>query len=159
MKQELAAALSGMLCGSTMQEQSEKLLACNEKTAQYGLTLTPLQAQALTVTRAEALSKAGRIELGDGITEKLILAFCDSPYLSGENYEEVLHELLECFYLFKNETADCIGDDALLRFLRKQFDGPCGGSVRLLTEDALPNLARKVGRMQTKAFSLEKGSV
>ena len=67
-----------------------------------------------------------RIKLGDGITEKLILAFCDSPYLSGENYEEVLHELLECFYLFKNETADCIGDDALLRFLRKQFDGPCG---------------------------------
>lgn len=156
MKGESFTSLAEIFCGGlepAVQEQTERLLACNAKTEAYGLRLTEQQAQALAVTRREALSKAGRMELGAGITEKLILAFCGSPYLCRENYEEVLQELVECFYLFKNETMDCLSDDALIRFLKAQFDGPCGGSVRMLSEDALPDLVRRINRRQTITFS------
>ena len=37
-----------------------------------------------------------------GVIEKIILAFCDSPYISMHNYEETIHELLEIFYYYKN---------------------------------------------------------
>lgn len=45
-------------------QNAEALLALNEKTAQYGLTLTQAQAAALAETQSVELKKAGRIELG-----------------------------------------------------------------------------------------------
>lgn len=58
-----------------------RILECNRHTAQYGLDLSPSQAAALAETRENALRHSGRIEFGAGITEKLIMTFCDSPYI------------------------------------------------------------------------------
>ena len=45
-------------------QNAEALLALNEKTAQYGLTLTQAQAASLAETQSVELKNAGRIELG-----------------------------------------------------------------------------------------------
>lgn len=71
-------------------QNAEALLALNEKTAEYGLSLTEAQAASLAETQSAELKKAGRIELGAGMAEKLVLAFCDSPYLNAANYEQTL---------------------------------------------------------------------
>ena len=122
----------------------ESLLECNAATAAYGLQLTPAQAQALLDTRSGALRKTGRVELGGGILEQLILTFCDSPYLTRDNYEETLHTLVNLFYHFKNETEDRVGDTALLTYMKRAFDGQCRGSLELLAGTALPEMARKL---------------
>lgn len=123
-------------------QNAEALLALNEKTAQYGLTLTEAQAASLAETQSAELKKAGRIELGGSMAEKLVLAFCDSPYVNTANYEQTLHELFECFYAFKNETSDVLSDKTLLIFMRNAFDHVCGGSTEQLSGTVLPDLAR-----------------
>lgn len=125
-------------------KQTDTILACNEKTTAYGLALTEQQAMALANTRADTLKKTGRIEFGGGVTHKLILAFCDSPYISQGNYEDTLHELIDLFYSFKNETSDHVSDDALIAYMKKAFNEECRGSLALLAGNALPALARKI---------------
>ncbi len=125
-------------------QQTQDVLSCNETTAAYGLQLTPQQARALLDTRSAALRKTGRVELGGSILQKVVLTFCDSPYLTQESYEETLHQLVDAFYHFKNETEDRVGDDALLRYMKQAFDGPCRGSLELLTGTVLPDMARKL---------------
>lgn len=48
----------------SQKQNAEALLALNEKTAQYGLTLTQAQAAFLAETQSVELKNAGRIELG-----------------------------------------------------------------------------------------------
>ena len=128
----------------TAAAQTREILACNDDTAAYGLQLTPRQAQALLETRSAALRKTGRVELGGTILRRMILTFCDSPYLTPENYEDTLHQLADAFYYFKSETQDRVGDEALLRYMKQSFDGPCHGSMELLTGTALPDMARRL---------------
>lgn len=128
----------------TAAAQTREILACNDDTAAYGLQLTPRQAQALLETCSAALRKTGRVELGGTILRRMILTFCDSPYLTPENYEETLHQLADAFYYFKSETQDRVGDEALLRYMKQSFDGPCHGSMELLTGTALPDMARRL---------------
>ena len=93
--------------GGALMEQriTDKILACNQDTAVYGLVLTQEQAVALAHTRTSALKDTKRIEFNSGIIDKLIMAFCNSPYISNENYEDTLHELIGMFYDFKNSTV------------------------------------------------------
>lgn len=128
----------------TAAAQTREILACNDDTAAYGLQLTPRQAQALLETRSAALRKTDRVELGGTILRRMILTFCDSPYLTPENYEETLHQLADAFYYFKSETQDRVGDEALLRYMKQSFDSPCHGSMELLTGTALPDMARRL---------------
>jgi len=127
-------------------QAASEVLKCNELTARFGLELTEQQALALVETRSFSLKKNGRMEFGGGIIDKIIREFCDSPYISAHNYEETLHDLLEVFYLYKNETLDLISDDDLLNYMKKAFDGICRGSVELLSERELYKLARNLRR-------------
>lgn len=102
--------------GLMQEKQADALLERNGETAAHGLRLTP----------------------------QLAAAFCDSPYVTKENYEETLHELIELFYGFKNETYDVVGDDALIGYMKRAFDGECRGSLELLSGSVLPALARKL---------------
>ena len=138
------APFSGGLfsCG----QQAERILACNAQTAAYGLTLTPEQAAMLVQSRNEALRQSGRVEIGEGILAPLIRAFCDSPFLSADDYAETLKELTALFYAFKNETEDRLGDAALIAYMKEAFDGPCGGSLELLAGNGLEALQKRLGR-------------
>lgn len=117
---------------------------CNDFTATFGLILTHYDAVELVETRTLALKNNERIEFGGGIIEKIIRKFCDSPYLSKHNYVETLHDLIELFYYYKNETLDLMTDDDLIEFMRKSFNGSCQGSLELLSGRELANMARNL---------------
>lgn len=119
-------------------------MKCNDLTVKFGLVLTEAQALALVETRSFVLKKNGRIEFGGGVIDEIINEFCDSPYLSMHNYEETLHELLETFYYYKNETLDLMSDDDLIKYMKNAFDGICQGSLELLSGLELYKLARNL---------------
>ena len=105
---------------------------CNQYTSKYGLTLSDKQINDLLTKRTEILKEKGRIEFREGILDKLIKEFCDSPYIKQSNYIETLYELIEIFYEYKNETMDLITDDELIKFMKNAFDGVCKGDIEYL---------------------------
>ena len=119
------------------QQTADKILACNRETQRYGLTLNKQQALALAECLSCALKENRRIEFSGGIADKLILSFCNSPYISQENYEDILHELIDLFYDMKNNTWDTVSDDDLIKFIKNAFDNSCYGSLELLYGEAL----------------------
>lgn len=130
---------------SLMQKQVvDEIEKCNNLTAKFGLTLSRQDAIELVETRAFSLKSYGRIEFGSGAIDKIIKEFCDSPYISMHNYVETLHELIEIFYFYKNETLDLISDDDLIKFMKNSFDGKCQGSLELLSGRELDKMARNL---------------
>ena len=121
-----------------------EIIKCNEITSRFGLMLSPTEAQELVDTRSKALSSNGRIEFAGGIINKLIMRFCDSPFLSKYNYADTLNDLVETFYYFKNETLDELDDDELLLYMKDFFDQNCRGSMELLQNRELEILARNI---------------
>lgn len=121
-----------------------EIINCNEITRRFGLVLSPADAKSLVEARSEALSSNGRIEFKGGIINKLIMEFCDSPYLSQYNYVETLSELVETFYYFKNETLDEMSDDELISLMKDYFDKNCQGSIELLQNRELEVLSRNI---------------
>lgn len=126
---------------SMEQQELDRILACNQASSEYGLSLSLQQAEALVQTGKLALEKTGRIEFGSGVIDKIISAFCTSIYISSRNYEETLHELITLFYDFKNETCDAVSDIQLISFMKNHFDGCCHGSLELLASQALTQLS------------------
>lgn len=122
--------------------EMEELQKCNELSVKFGLTLTEAQIQNLMERRFEALKSTGRIEFGEGILKKLIYAFCDSPYILQEDYENTLMELQDSFYYFKNESKDLISDDELIEFMKDLFNGRAKDSLDYLTGASLSDLCR-----------------
>jgi len=118
------------------------LAACNAFTVKYGLMLSESQLLRLDEARREALRANGRVEFGGGVLKKLIYAFCDSPYVQQQSWEETLAELQETFYTFKNESDDRLSDDELIEFMKKTFDGVAKGSLEYLAGTALEELCR-----------------
>lgn len=110
----------------------DKILACNAESEKYGLVLSEQQALALTRTQTNVLNETKRIEFNGGIVDKMISAFCDSPYITADNYEDTLHELISLFYELKNNTWDKISDQALITFMKNEFNSHCHGSLDML---------------------------
>lgn len=123
-------------------EMRDSLARCNETTERYGLSLTAAEAGDLLMSRSQSLRDAGRVEFGEGILPKLILAFCDSPYITQEDYAETLSGLQDCFYYYKSASEERFGDDDLLSMMRAAFDGEAEGSVEFLAETTMDELCR-----------------
>ncbi len=130
--------------GSIQKQAATEVFQCNNFTERFGLTLTQAQAGELVETRSIALCDNGRIEFGGGAIDKIIKEFCDSPYISMDNYTETIHDLIEIFYYYKNETMDLISDDDLIKFMKLSYDGVCQGSLDLLLGRELYILARNL---------------
>ncbi|WP_297421239.1 DUF6323 family protein [Clostridium sp.] len=122
----------------------EEILECNESTLEYGLKLREEDVKEIIQVRSEALSKNGRVEFGGEIIKQIITTFCDSPYISQYNYVEIMEELIETFYYFKNETMEEIGDNDLINLMKNYFDNQCQGSVELLRYKYLDNIAHNI---------------
>lgn len=116
------------------------LLQLNTVTERYGLTLKETDIARLNETRFQALSDSGRMEFGAGVLPKIVYAFCDSPYLTRDTYVETLSALTAAFYHFKGEAMERLSDDELVAAMKDAFDGPCQGSMELLSGTALENL-------------------
>jgi hypothetical protein len=116
----------------------------NEETLEYGLKLSDEDIKTIIETRSEALSENGRVEFDGGIIKKIISAFCDSPYISRNNYVETIDELIETFYYYKNETMEELSDDELIDLMKKYFDNECQGEVEFLKFKYLDNIAHNI---------------
>lgn len=121
-----------------------QLIACNEKTEKFGLTLTKENAEELVVSRNESLKNNQRVEFGKGILDKLIYEFCDSQYINQDNYVDILMELQDIFYMYKNEAEDNLTDDELLNFMKEQFEGVCTGDMDYLAGTCLDRFAKAI---------------
>lgn len=119
-----------------------ELRECNDISLRYGLYLSEQQMQNLAERHVAALRDTGRVEFGSGILKKLIMQFCDSPFIFQENYEDTLLELQDAFYYFKNESMDRIPDDELIEFMKQVFDGRAQGSLEYLCNISLEDLCR-----------------
>lgn len=115
---------------------------CNAVTCRYGLELSHAQVLLLMGRQGEVLKATGRIEFGEGVIKKLVMAFCDSPYITRESYEDTLMELIEMFYYFKGEAAERISDDELIHAMKNYFNNECEGSLDYLAGTALEELCR-----------------
>lgn len=65
---------------------------CNEHINKYGLVLSDNQINNILERKKETLKETGRVELREGIIEQLIKEFCDSPYISQENFAHTIYE-------------------------------------------------------------------
>ena len=124
-------------------DRLDQLEPLNRLTEPYGLSLSVAQMQHLMEQRHLTLKNTGRVEFGEGILPKLIYAFCDSPYILQQDFEETLMELQEMFYYFKTESLELISDDELIDVMKKVFDGKGQGSLAYLSETALEEFCRE----------------
>ncbi len=122
------------------------VLEYNEESVKHGLVLTQEQAIRLLETKDEELRYNGRLEFGEGILGKLIIAFCDSPYMNKQNYSQNLERLVEIFYYYKGEMWELLSDDELIDYMKSFFNGSCEGSLELLESRELDSLARALRR-------------
>lgn len=145
--------------GIIQKQAVNEIIKLNNYTAHYGLTLTPQQAIELAETRTIALRDNGRIEFGGGVIDRIIREFSDSPYLSSQNYAETLHDLIEAFYYYKNETMDLISDKDMIKFMKISFDGVCRGSTDLLAGKELHRLAENLKHRRPADYSEDEQSI
>lgn len=133
-----------LVVAEQQKKELERVLECNKKTERYGLILTQDEARNLMVSRKESLTESQRVEFGGGVLPKIIDAFCDSQYINQDNYADILSELQEIFYDYKNETQDELTDDELIKFMRKQYDEICFGDMEYLRSTCLERYAKEV---------------
>lgn len=133
-----------MILLAGQKQELQKVLTCNEKTSEFGLTLTEQEAGMLMQSRRDVLKDQRRVEFGEGILTELIQAFCDSQFINQDNYAETLAQLQDIFYLYKNEAEDNLTDDELLTVMKELFEDICYGSTDYLQETCLERFARAV---------------
>lgn len=131
---------------SKKQIEVANIKKCNEFTNKYGLMLSDAQIESLMEKRIDILKNTGRIEFrnGNGIIDKIIKEFCDSPYINQENYVLILCGLLDIFYEYKNETMDLVTDDELIKFMKKSFNGICKGDIEYLSGTVMYKMKQRV---------------
>ena len=117
---------------------------CNEFTGKYGLLLSEKQIESLIEKRIDILKNTGRVEFRNGIIDKIIKEFCDSPYINQENYVLTLYDLLDVFYEYKNETMDLITDNELIKFMKKAFNGVCKGDIEYLSGTVMYKMKQRI---------------
>jgi len=122
----------------------KQIMLTNEVSQQYVMALSESDAKELVETKNYCLKTLGRIEIGGGIINDIILAFCDSPYLWQGNYAETLNQLLTIFYIYKEETLEQISDGELIDIMKDYYDNRCMGSIELLMGRELDQLAHNI---------------
>ncbi len=122
----------------------EQVRETNRYAERYGLTLSEEDMELLLSEKSRILKKEGRIEFGRSILPQIIQTFCDSSYISQDNYVETLIRLQEIFYQYKNEMQDEITDEELLSFMKEQFEEVCFGDLQYLEGTCLDIFAQAI---------------
>lgn len=127
--------------------QKQRILAVNRTIfRQYGLRLTPEDAEMLVQTADRAMNAEGLVQFGGGITPRLIRWFLPSGYL-GRNLAEQAADLTAAFCRLKGDLqalydeADdpecCLSDNALIDYMYRFYVSPnCGGDVQEMLAQA-----------------------
>lgn len=122
----------------------EQVRETNQYTEKYGLTLSPEDTEILLAEKKQILKKERRVEFGESLLPRIIYTFCDSSYISQDEYVDTLVRLQEIFYLYKNEMQDEITDEELLNFMKEQFETVCFGDLQYLEGTCLDLFAQAI---------------
>lgn len=141
---EMDKRMFELIVGEQQKQELQRIVACNEQSEKFGLALSEAQAKELLVCRKNSLMDSQRIEFGESIISKLIFAFCDSQFINLDSYFEILSDLQDIFYTYKNEAMDEMTDDELIEFMRKQFDEVCFGDIEYLKSTCLERYSRAI---------------
>ena len=141
---------------SLVKQINDDIKKINARTEKYGLALSEKDVDIIIKHKSKSLRNNGRVEFGAGIITKMISAFCDSPYISQDDYVETINDLIEIFYYYKNETMDKISDDALIDFMKKCFDNKCQGNIELLRHKYLGKVAQNVKHGKANYFDMDE---
>ena len=104
------------------QNQIQTVIDMNQKTERFGLVLTKEDAKLLVDARRKVLQEQQRVEFGEEILPGLIWEFCDSAYISRDDYVEIIMRLQEIFFEYKNETLNRIPDDELIKLMKELYE-------------------------------------
>lgn len=126
------------------QNQLVKIREANVYTEKFGLVLSEEEAKLLVQERTDSLKRQRRVEFGEGILPKIIYEFCDSRYISQNNYAETIARLHDIFMLYKNEMMDEISDDELLHFMKEQYETVCFRDLEYLESTCLEIFAQAI---------------
>ena len=109
-----------------------QLMKLNDTIAENGVVLSEADCKDIAEFRYETLVESQRIEIGMGIVGRIVTEFSDSGYVDRNNFSQVVEDLLECFYVIKNETEDRASDDQVMEFLHYLFEVSVGGDTSKL---------------------------
>ncbi|WP_322395597.1 DUF6323 family protein, partial [Clostridium perfringens] len=86
--------------------------------------------------RGYSLKTYGRIDLNMDVTKKLINKIYTSQYTDKDDYVEIINDLQDIFYYFKNETLDEISDHEIIDIIVEFYEKTSGriDNVQNLTE-------------------------
>lgn len=122
----------------------QQVQTANQRAEKFGLTLSEDDMELLLAEKRNVLKAERRVEFGESILPKIMDEFCDSSFLSQDNYAETLIRLQEIFYRFKNEMQDEITDDELIHFMKETFETICYGDFDYLEGTCLDIFAQAV---------------
>ncbi|MEN8905887.1 MAG: DUF6323 family protein [Clostridiales bacterium] len=114
--------------------QISDLIKINQYSIKYNLTLSKKDITEIINERNRVLKVYERIDFETEVIEKIINHFYDSPYILQENYTQIINEIIELFYIIKNETNDKLGDDELINLMENYFNNTCHGSLEFLRD-------------------------
>lgn len=134
----------------------EQVRETNQYTEKYGLALSEEDAELLLAEKKQILKNERRVEFGQSILPQIIYTFCDSSYISQDDYVDTLIRLQEIFYLYKNEMHDEITDEELLTFMKEQFETVCFGDLQYLEGTCLDIFAQAI-RAGYRGYSETQG--
>lgn len=120
-----------------MEEKVTDILKCNDVSSRYGIILNESDAKELIAIRQETIKDVGLIEFRSSIVEEVILAFCDSQFITKYDYLEVLSQLVEIFYYYRMEVNELMSDEDIIKYMKLAFEGPCQGSLDYLSDHQL----------------------
>lgn len=122
------------------------ILKLNQETEKYGLKLSEKQIIDLINNKNDNLKEKGRIEVSDGVLEKIIYEFYDSSYIDKTNYTQILKELTNVFYLYQSELDNKLTDEQIITYMKNNFENISNGSIEILESLCLETLKEKLNR-------------
>ena len=130
-----------LLKENAIQKETDQILENMQNNHKTGLLLTREEVLQLCEKRNEVLVQCERLELNGSIMDQLIDAFMDCPYITRDEFADVMEEVIEVFYIMKNVCLDLIDDQTMMHYMRKQLD-ECHGVVVMMS-DAVNEYCRK----------------
>ena len=121
----------------------EKLVDLNAKANNYGLVITESIAREIAVYRNKALIENERFEIKPDAVARLTSAFLETRYIEQEDFADTMGEIINLFYLIKNETENTIADDDLISLMLEVFVETCFGSIEVMQSKGLEKILRK----------------
>lgn len=125
-----------------LEQAKEELRSYNAFSEAFGLTLGEEEIAELITGGADTALIHGGLASSVEILQKLIYAFCDSPFMEQDTYMRTLAQLQEAFGYFRTEAQDAHSDDDLIAFMLNVYNGRAQGSAEFLIGISLDALIR-----------------